>query len=60
MLLSGNIQFEHIAAGKVLKQRYYRKFKILYFCKPVLLSGNVKSEHVPEGEMFHTRILSEH
>jgi len=43
VLLSGNIQSEHIAAGEVFKQRYYVNINNLSFCRPVLLSGNVQS-----------------
>ena len=59
VLLSGNIQSEHVAAGKVFKQRYYRKLNTLSFCRPELLSGYVQSEHVLAGEYIQTTILSE-
>ena len=60
VLLSGNFQSEHVAAGENFKQRYYRKFNTLSLCRPMLLTGNVQSEHVAEGEGFQTTILSEH
>jgi len=59
VLLSGNVQFEHVAAVEVFKQRYYRNIKTLSLCRPVLLSGNFQSEHVAAGEMVQTTILSE-
>jgi len=35
VLLSGNVQFEHVVAGKVFKQRYYRNINTLRLCMPV-------------------------
>ena len=60
MLLSGNVQPEHVAAGEYFKQRYYRNINILRFCRPMLLSGNIQSEHVAAGESVQTMILSDH
>ena len=60
MLLSGNVQSEHVVAWKVFKQRYYRNLNNLGPCRPVLLSGNVQSEHVEAGEIVQTSVLSEH
>jgi len=61
LLLSGNVQTEHVAlGGKVFKQRYYRNFNTLSLCRPVLLSSKVQSEYVTAGEKVHTTILSEH
>jgi len=49
MLLSGNVQSEHVAAGKMLKQRYYRNINNLSLSRPVLLSVNFQYEHVAAG-----------
>jgi len=59
VLLSGNVQSEHVASGKGFKQRYYRNFNTLSPCKPVLLSGNVQSQHVAAGENFQATKFSE-
>jgi len=59
VLLSGNFQSEHVAAGEGFIQRYYRKIIILRLCRPVLLSGNVQSEHVAAVDIVQTTILSE-
>jgi len=59
VLLSGNIQFEHVASVESVLKRYYRNFNYLSLCRPVLLSGNFQSEHVAEGENIQTTILSE-
>jgi len=40
VLLSGNVQSEHVAAGEYSKQHYYRNINILRYCMPMLLSGN--------------------
>jgi len=37
MLLSVNVQTEYVAAGKVIKQRYYRNINNLSFGRPELL-----------------------
>jgi len=50
VLPSGNVQSEHVAAGERVQKRYYRNFKTLSFCRPVLLSGNLQSEHVAARE----------
>jgi len=50
VLLSGNLQSEHVAAGKVFNLRYHRMLNTLSLCRPVLLSGNFQSEHVATGE----------
>jgi len=60
VLLSGNLLSEHVAAGEVFRQQYYRNTNNLSICRPELLSGNVQSEHVVEVEKFQTTILSEH
>jgi len=60
VLLSGNVQSEHVAARKMFKHPFYRNINPLSLCRPVLLSGNVQSEHVAVGETFQTKILSEH
>jgi len=60
VLLSGNAQSEHVAAGEVFEQRYNRNINNLSLCRPVLLSGNTQSEHVAAGESVQTKILSEH
>ena len=59
VLLSGNVQSDYVATGKVLKQRYYQSINNLIPCGPVLLSSNVQSVHVAAGEMVQTTILSE-
>jgi len=60
VLITGNVQSEHVAAGEVLKKRYYRNINSLSLCRPVLPSGNVQSEHVGAGESVQATILSEH
>jgi len=50
VLLSGNLQSEHVAAGEVFRQQYYRNLYTLRLRRPVLLSGNFQSEHVGAGE----------
>jgi len=60
VLLSGNVQSEHVAVGESFKQPYYRYINTLIFCRPVLRPGNVQSENVAAGEMVQTTILSEH
>jgi len=57
---SGNVQSEHVAAGKVVKQRYYRNFNTLRLFWPVSLSGNAQSEQIAAVEMFQTTILPEY
>ena len=59
VLLSGNVQSEHVAAGEMVKLLYYRKLNTLSFCRPVLLSGNFQSEYVAAGESAQTTILKE-
>ena len=60
LLLSGDFQSEHVAAGENFEQRYYRNINTLSPSRPVLLSGNVQIELVAAGESFQTSILSEH
>jgi len=60
VLLSGNVQSDYVATGKVLKQRYYRNFNILSLFWLVSLSGNVQSEQIAAVESVQTRILSEY
>jgi len=60
MLLSGNIQSEHVAAGEAFKQRYYRNIENWSFCRTVLLSGNFQSEFATAVESFQTTIISDH
>jgi len=60
VLLSGNVQSEHVAAGEVFIQRFYRNIYNLSLCRPVLFSGNFQSLHVAAGESLQTTILSEH
>jgi len=48
VLLSGNVQTEHVSAGE-RDQRYYRNINNLSLCRPELHSGNVQSEHVAAG-----------
>jgi len=59
VLLSGNIQSENVAAGKVFKKGYYRNINNLRSCRPLLLSGNVQSEYVAARKVFKQTILSE-
>ena len=59
MLLSVNVQSEHVAAGEVFKQRYYRDIYNLSLCRAALLSGNAQCEHVAVEEMVQTKILLE-
>jgi len=60
VLLSGNVQSEHVAAGEYLKQRYYGNINIFRYCRSMLLSGNIQSEHVAAGEKVQRMILSDH
>ena len=60
VLLSGNLQSEHVAAVEWVQQRYYWNLKTLSYCRTVLLSGNVQYEHVAAVESVETTILSEH
>jgi len=48
VLLSGNVQSEHVATGEIVQTTILS-----------LLSGNVQSEHVATGEIVQTTILSE-
>jgi len=60
VLLSGNVQNEHVAAGEVFIKRYFGNINTLSLCRPVLLSDIDQSVHVAAGEGFQTTILSEH
>ena len=60
VLLSGIFQTDHVAAGEMLKQRYYRNINNLRICRQVLLSGNFQCHNVAAGEYDQTTILSEH
>ena len=60
VLLSGNVQSEHVAEVENIQIQYYRNIYILSLCRPVLLSGNVQSENIAAVEMVQTTILSEH
>jgi len=57
VLLSGNVQSEHVAAVEMFKQRYYRNLNNLSLCRPILLSGNVQSEYVAAVERVQRTIL---
>jgi len=59
VLLSGNVQSEHAAAGERVQKRYYRIINTLCLCRPVLLSSNFQSEQVAEVESVQSTILSE-
>ena len=59
-LLSGNVQYEHVAALQNIQTGILPEHKYLSLCWPGLLSGNIQSEHVAAGEKFQTTILSEH
>jgi len=60
VILSGNFQSEHVAAGKVFKRRYYRNFNNLNPFWLLSLSGNVQSEQIAAMERFETTILPEY
>ena len=60
VLLSGKVQSDNVAEGKVFKQRYYRNLHTLSLFRPVSLSGNVQSENVAAVESVETTILPEH
>jgi len=60
VLLSGIFQTDHVAAGEMLKQRYYRNINKFIICRPELHIGNVQPEHVATGEIVQTSILLEH
>ena len=53
VLLSGNVQSEHVAEVEMVKQRYNCNTNSLSHCRRVLLSGNVQSEHVAQGKCFN-------
>ena len=57
MLLSGYVQSEHVAAGKVFKPQYYGYINTLSICRPVLLSDNFQTEHVAAGKFSHIDII---
>ena len=60
MLLSGNVQSEHVAAGEMVQTKYYRNINTLSLGMPVLFSAKVQSEHVAAGESVQKMILLEH
>jgi len=60
VLLSRNVQSEHVAEGKSVQRTILLELENLSRCRPVLHSGIVESEHVAAGEKFQTTILSEH
>jgi len=60
VLHSGNVQSEHVAAGKSVQITILSVIHTLSFYTPVLHSGNFQSEHVTAVELFQTTILSEH
>jgi len=37
VLISGKVQSEQVAAGEIVKKRFYRNINILSFCRPLLL-----------------------
>ena len=57
VLLSGSVQSEHVAAGKVFKPQYYGYINTLSICRPVLLSDNFQTEHVAAGKFSHIDII---
>ena len=58
VLLSGNVQSEHVTAGEIFQKRNFRTFNTLRICRPVLLSGNHQSEHVAAGKIVQrTKLL---
>ena len=57
VLLSRNVESEHVAAWEKFQKRCYRNIYNLSFCSPVLLSVNVQSEHVAAGKSVQTTIL---
>jgi len=59
VLLSGNVQSEHVAAGERVQTTILSEHFTLRTCMPVLLSGNVQSEHVTAGKVFKQMILLE-
>ena len=59
VLLSGNIQSEHVAAGEIDQTKILSNINTFRFRRPVLLSGNAQSEHVASGEFVQTTTLSE-
>jgi len=59
VLLSGNVQSEHVAAVERVQTTIYRNLKSLSLCRPMFLSGNVQSEQVAAVEMIQRTILSE-
>ena len=60
VILSSNVQSEHVAAVEFVQKRYYRNINLLSLCRPVLLSGNVQSEHVAEVARVRRTILLDH
>jgi len=59
VLLSGNVQSEHVAAGEMVETKYYRNINTLSLGMPVLFSGNFQSEHFAAVERIQTTILLE-
>jgi len=60
MLLSGNVQSEHVAAEEEFQTSILSEHLHFKPCSPVLLSANFQSEHVAAGEVVQKMILSEH
>jgi len=60
VLLSGNFESEHVAAGEIVQTTIISDLTTLRLFRPVLLSGNFQSEHVSAGERVQAKILSEH
>jgi len=59
VLLSGNVQSEHVPAGEGSKQRYYRNINTLRLCRALLLSRDFQSEHFAAGESVQKTLLTE-
>jgi len=56
VLLSGNVQSKHLAAGvRIQTNIYYLNINNLRLCRAGLLSGNVQSENIAAVKVFKQR-----
>ena len=55
VLLSCNVQSEHVVAEEKLQTTILLEHFTLRLCRPVLLSGNFQSENVAAGKVFKQR-----
>ena len=55
MLLSFNVQFEHVAGKEIVQTTILSEHEKLKLCRPVILSGNAQSDYEVAGEVFKQR-----